>query len=502
VTEIATGAFTTGQKLWFDTTTGGLTATEPAINKILIAVVEKASSSPSATNGILLVRPKWVSRDIDEVDGLQTALDTVGQIAGRNTRLGFEALNVVDTSTIRSNTAVGYQALFSNTTGLINTANGTQALYSNTTGFSNTAVGGNALFSNTTGNNNTALGSNALTINTTGSNNTIIGRLSLSENTTGENNTAQGFQAGRFIANGTTANQTGSNSIFIGADTKALANGQTNQIVIGHNATGIGSNTVTLGNDSIVTTALKGNVGIGTTNPQGRLDVSGATIISGISTGITTYLQLKNATTNIALLGSEASFYSGAPSGDLGMYVYGNNKMSLSTNNVRRILIDGSGNVGINETSPTAQLQVKSSATNKVPLIVDTLASHTVNLQEWKVNGTTVSRMNLDGRFATGTGMGNSGVGGSNNAYVNVETTGTIISRNIADANDALTVNLANASSTGLILDAQAGGTTVASIAKNGTVTAPSVVATSTVKIGAWTLSQNGTSGSLDFVVV
>jgi hypothetical protein len=81
-------------------------------------------------------------------------------------------------------------------------------------------------------------------------------------------------------------------------------------------------------------------------------------------------------------------------------------------------------------------------------------------------------------------------------------TTGTIISRNVADANDALTVNLVNASSTGLILDAQAGGTTVASIAKNGTVTAPSVVATSTVKIGAWVLSQNGTSGSLDFVVV
>jgi hypothetical protein len=33
-------------------------------------------------------------------------------------------------------------------------------------------------------------------------------------------------------------------------------------------------------------------------------------------------------------------------------------------------------------------------------------------------------------------------------------------------------------------------------------VTTPSVVATNTVKIGSWTLSQNGTSGSLDFVVV
>jgi hypothetical protein len=251
---LALGSFTTGQILWFDTVNGGLTATEPATNKIQIAAVQKASSNPSATNGILLVRVKYVSRDIDEVDGLtdalagksavghthtkseitdfahthlkaditdfahthiiadvsnlQTALDTVGQVDGFSTKLGFEASNNLTVGN-RFSTALGYRALFSNTIGV-----------------SNIGIGFEALFSNTTG----------------------------------SGNLGQGFQAGRFIANGSTANQTGSNSIFIGAETKALANGQTNQIVIGNGTTGNGSNTATIGNDSITATYLKGAV--------------------------------------------------------------------------------------------------------------------------------------------------------------------------------------------------------------------------------------------------
>jgi hypothetical protein len=48
----------------------------------------------------------------------------------------------------------------------------------------------------------------------------------------------------------------------------------------------------------------------------------------------------------------------------------------LITNFSIRQTITNDGLVGINETTPTAQLQVKSAATNRVPLIVDTLASH------------------------------------------------------------------------------------------------------------------------------
>ena len=94
---LALGSFTTGQILWFDTVNGGLTATEPATNKIQIAAVQKASSNPSATNGILLVRIKYVSRDIDEVDGLTDALDGKLNTSG-GTMTGLITFNTTSTN--------------------------------------------------------------------------------------------------------------------------------------------------------------------------------------------------------------------------------------------------------------------------------------------------------------------------------------------------------------------------------------------------------------------
>jgi len=190
-----------------------------------------------------------------------------------NTANGYYSL--YSNTTGAYNTANGYYSLFSNTTGAYNTANGYASLYSNTTGTNNTANGMYSLSSNTTGANNTANGYRSLYSNTTGNYNTANGYYSLFSNTTGTNNTANGYQSGRYIADGSTANETGSNSVFLGYDTKALADGQTNEIVIGYDATGIGSNTVVLGNDSITTTALKGNVGIGTDSPTYKLQVSG-----------------------------------------------------------------------------------------------------------------------------------------------------------------------------------------------------------------------------------
>ncbi|MDD5441419.1 MAG: hypothetical protein PHZ27_04355, partial [Candidatus Omnitrophica bacterium] len=99
--------------------------------------------------------------------------------------------------------------------------------------------------------NNTANGYQALYSNTTGYRNSAQGMYSLYFNTTGSYNTAQGYNAGRYIDGGSTANETSNNSLYLGADTKALADGDTNEIVIGNNTTGNGSNTVTLGNDSI-----------------------------------------------------------------------------------------------------------------------------------------------------------------------------------------------------------------------------------------------------------
>lgn len=94
-----------------------------------------------------------------------------------------------------SNTAIGYAALLSNTSGNNNTAIGQYALLSNTSGNSNTAIGLSALYSNKTGQNNTAIGFNALYTNETGQNNTAIGYGALSSDTSGNNNTALGVNS-------------------------------------------------------------------------------------------------------------------------------------------------------------------------------------------------------------------------------------------------------------------------------------------------------------------
>jgi len=138
--------------------------------------------------------------------------------------------------------------------GSYNTGVGRASLAANTTGYQNTALGYCSLFSNTTGYNNTANGLRALYSNTTGYQNTANGLQALYANTTGYCNTANGSLAGRYIADGSTANQTSDTSVFLGAQTKASADGVSNEIVIGHNAIGQGSNSIMLGNSS--TTAI------------------------------------------------------------------------------------------------------------------------------------------------------------------------------------------------------------------------------------------------------
>ena len=173
------------------------------------------------------------------------------------------------------NTFLGKGSGAYNTTGYNNSAMGMQALYSNTTGYQNSAMGMYALYSNATGYQNSAMGVYALRFNTTGYFNSAMGVTALYSNTTGYQNSAMGMNAGRYISGGA-VNQTSNNSVYLGYDTKALADGDTNEIVIGASAIGIGSNTVVLGNDSIVTTALKGKVGIGLTNPSTLLELLGA----------------------------------------------------------------------------------------------------------------------------------------------------------------------------------------------------------------------------------
>jgi hypothetical protein len=160
-------------------------------------------------------------------------------------------------------------------TGTYNTANGYHALQGNTSGTYNTADGTYALLANTTGSSNTGNGLESLYSNTSGSYNVANGHEALYSNTTGSYNIAMGAYAGRFTSNGSTANATPSKSIYIGYQAYPSASGDTNEIVIGNQAVGLGSNTTVLGNSSTVTTELFGNVGIGTADPAYPLAVQG-----------------------------------------------------------------------------------------------------------------------------------------------------------------------------------------------------------------------------------
>ena len=201
-----------------------------------------------------------------------------------------------------NNTMVGNGAGQSNTTGVNNSFFGTGAGQSNTTGNSNLFFGLNSGVANTTGSNNLFFGLNSGVVNTTSSNNSFFGTQSGLSNTTGANNsffgrdaasnnitgslnTAIGGQAGRFISNGFTANAITNNSIYIGYNTKALANNQTNQIVIGHNAVGLGSNTTVLGNSSTTFGRWWGNLLIGdSTNSGEALQITGTSKFTGLAT--------------------------------------------------------------------------------------------------------------------------------------------------------------------------------------------------------------------------
>ncbi|MDP2741588.1 MAG: hypothetical protein Q8O66_02815, partial [bacterium] len=194
--------------------------------------------------------------------GYQAGLNIVSG-AGFNTFLGHQAglsSATLSTNAADHNVAVGYRALYSNTTGKQNAVIGSSALYSNTTGYYNSAMGYGALNRNTTGNNNSAMGYYALYY--------LVGDYS--------DNTALGYKAGFYQADGATSLTTPNQSVYIGSGAMGFNNSDVNSIVIGYLAKGIGANSVVLGNDSITTTALKGNVGIGTATPAYKLSVGSA----------------------------------------------------------------------------------------------------------------------------------------------------------------------------------------------------------------------------------
>lgn len=187
----------------------------------------------------------------------------------------------------------------------------------------------------------------------------------------GANNTALGFRAGKFITDGSTPNLTSGSSLYLGSNTKALADGDTNEIVIGYNTTGLGSNSVVLGNSVIATTVLRGDVGIGTTTPGTILHTSAVNPIITMTDTAT------NVTGNIAQIGSistwgvnrnpatSAAISAARPTASITMntnsgdsYIYFSTSPTNNVDGIERMRIDKDGNVGVGDITPASLFTV------------------------------------------------------------------------------------------------------------------------------------------------
>jgi hypothetical protein len=249
---------------------------DPAIHAAIF-VAGITTMTPATPNQMVLVDPasgQLGSADIPSSGVVSTSPENtaVGEQAlasntgGFNTATGFQAL--FSNASADSNTGVGDQALFTNT-GPNNTAVGAGALFSNAgspdpndaSGAFNNAVGANALFFNVDGSSNNALGESALLNNIMASNNTAIGDLALENNDSsglGQASTNTAVGAGALVSNvdGDSNNAVG--FLALGANTTGIRNNAIGYLALGSNTSG--SNNIALGDSAGENVTTAGNV--------------------------------------------------------------------------------------------------------------------------------------------------------------------------------------------------------------------------------------------------
>jgi hypothetical protein len=287
------------------------------------------------------------------------------------------------------NTVIGFEALGRNTSATRNTAMGWYALSASTNNGSNTAIGAVSQRFSTGGTGNTSVGEASLFSITTGDFNSAVGQSSLGGLTDGANNVAIGYYAGATLGDGATDNTTADNSIYIGSTAYASQSNGQNEIVIGANNVGHGSNTVTLGNSSITRTVLRGNVGINKIDPAYRLDVQGQTRI-GFDVTASAPSGTDILSTSTVMIGGSGGNYL-----TIGQYGAGASfaqwiQSSFQTPNtaVYPLLLNPlGGNVGIGTAAPSGRLTVAD--------LVNSGTANVLYLSNTSQTGTTVAAINF-----------------------------------------------------------------------------------------------------------
>ena len=125
--------------------------------------------------------------------------------------------------------------------------------------------------------NNTTIGNQSLFF-CTGSFNVALGSTAGRNITNSSGNTFIGDSAGAYAgaSPSTSLNTSCTQCVYLGASSRSIAaSGATNEIVIGYNATGNGSNSVTLGDTTITNTYLRGDINL----------VEGGDLVLGTTTG-------------------------------------------------------------------------------------------------------------------------------------------------------------------------------------------------------------------------
>jgi hypothetical protein len=351
--------------------------------------------------------------------------------SNRSFYIGNPPNNTTDDAT--GNTSLGDDALSRITSGYANSGFGAYANYQTSEGSGNTALGYGTLFANKTGDYNVGIGINSASSITTGSFNIALGGGALDVITTGSYNTA------------------------IGNAAEASSATSENETMLGYNATGQGTNTVTLGNSSVSAVYMAEDSGA--TVYAAGLNLGGTAItvnaaelnyLDGVTSNIQTQLDNAGGASNVtalsdALVEDNSMYIGNAPSStdtaknNIGLGIValqnittGDNNTALGTGTLRRATIaEGNVAIGINAMqnnisgskniaiSPYRALNALTTGQQNIAIGMDAVrditgASYNIGIGTYALGANKSGNYNLAIGYRA---MANTGTGGFNSAY-------------------------------------------------------------------------------------